>query len=174
MRSREAELSVVSACLQGCWRYASARCCLQDLALIYVTELALDQAARYLPCPVEAPAPHYPLSLADDNTCCITQSKWAWVGLQALPEVTEVEVNGDGWWRPAGADMPWQSTTVDTAPLTMPRVKIKPDPEPPSDGEIILPAGLLRAPVHHHDHCALIHAVCPSVYWRLFQMAQLL
>lgn len=53
--------------------------------------------------------------------------------LKALPDVTEVEVNADGWWRPAGVNMPWQSTTVDTAPLSMPKVQIKPDPEQPSD-----------------------------------------
>lgn len=58
--------------------------------------------------------------------------------MQALPDVTEVEVNADGWWRPAGVDMPWQSTTVDTAPLSMPKVQIKPDPEQPSDGEMLL------------------------------------
>ena len=58
--------------------------------------------------------------------------------VQALPDVTEVEVNADGWWRPAGVDMPWQSTTVDTAPLSMPKVQIKPDPEQPSDGEMLL------------------------------------
>ena len=34
--------------------------------------------------------------------------------------------------------MPWQSTTVDTAPLSMPKVQIKPDPEQPSDGEMPL------------------------------------
>ena len=58
--------------------------------------------------------------------------------MQALPDVTEVEVNADGWWRPAGIDIPWQSTTVDTAPLSMPKVQIKPDPEQPSDGEMLL------------------------------------
>jgi len=58
--------------------------------------------------------------------------------VQALPDVTEVEVNADGWWRPAGVNMPWQSTTVDTAPLSMPKVQIKPDPEQPSDGEMLL------------------------------------
>lgn len=55
--------------------------------------------------------------------------------LKALPDVTEVEVNADGWWRPAGVNMPWQSTTVDTAPLSMPKVQIKPDPEQPSDDD---------------------------------------
>ncbi|DBA91014.1 TPA: hypothetical protein ACH3X2_004216 [Trebouxia sp. C0005] len=55
--------------------------------------------------------------------------------LKALPDVTEVEVNADGWWRPAGVNMPWQSTIVDTAPLSMPKIQIKPDPEQPPDDD---------------------------------------
>ena len=88
------------------------------------------------------------------------ECKCAWPGVQALPDVTEVEVNGDGWWRPAGVDMPWQSTTVDTAPLTMPRVKIKPDPEPPSDGEIIIPTGLLWPRMHCDNVLEYMPSVC--------------
>ncbi|KAL3142516.1 hypothetical protein ABBQ38_002838 [Trebouxia sp. C0009 RCD-2024] len=57
--------------------------------------------------------------------------------LKGLPDVTEVEVNGEGLWRPNGTSMPWRSTITDTGPLTMSAIKIKPDPEqaPDSDSE---------------------------------------
>lgn len=48
---------------------------------------------------------------------------------QGVPDVTEVEVNGEGQWRPNGTNLPWRSTVTDTGPLTMSAVKIKPDPE---------------------------------------------
>ena len=57
-----------------------------------------------------------------------------------MPDVTEVEVNAEGLWRPAGTDMTWQSTLKDTAPLskaqlTKPQLAVKPDPDQASDGE---------------------------------------
>lgn len=53
---------------------------------------------------------------------------------QDVPDVTEVEVNAEGLWRPAGADMAWLSTIQDTAPLTKaqltkPQLAVKPDPD---------------------------------------------
>ena len=53
---------------------------------------------------------------------------------QDVPDVTEVEVNAEGLWRPAGADMAWLSTMKDTAPLTKaqltkPQLAVKPDPD---------------------------------------------
>lgn len=58
---------------------------------------------------------------------------------QDVPDVTEVEVNAEGCWRPAESDMAWLST-LDTLPpltkaqLTKPSLPIKPDPEA-DDGE---------------------------------------
>lgn len=54
---------------------------------------------------------------------------------QGLPDVTEVEVNGEGLWRPNGTNMPWRSTITDTGPLTLSAIKIKPDPEQAPDSE---------------------------------------
>ena len=54
---------------------------------------------------------------------------------QGLPDVTEVEVNGDGLWRPNGTDMPWRSTITDTGPLTPSAINIKPDPEQTPESE---------------------------------------
>lgn len=68
--------------------------------------------------------------------------------LQNVPTVTEVEVNPEGLWRPAQADIGWQSTLEDTAPLTTeqlvkPRLAVKPDPDQASDGRASAAACLL-------------------------------
>ena len=65
------------------------------------------------------------------------EALWLW---QEVPDVTEVEVNADGRWRPAGSDMAWLTTLGGTPPLTKaqltkPSLPIKPDPEQAGDGE---------------------------------------
>lgn len=49
--------------------------------------------------------------------------------------MTEVEVNGEGQWRPNGTNLPWRSTVTDTDPLTMSAIKIKPEPQQAPDCE---------------------------------------
>ena len=51
--------------------------------------------------------------------------------------MTEVEVNGEGQWRPNGANLPWRSIVTDTAPLTMSAIMVKPDPEQAPDSELL-------------------------------------
>ena len=62
-------------------------------------------------------------------TCCDLCGDWH---VQALPDVTEVEVNADGCWRPVGFDICFQSTTADTGPLSLLQAKVK--AELPADG----------------------------------------
>ena len=57
---------------------------------------------------------------------------------QGVPDVTEVEVNGEGQWRPNGTNLPWRSTVTDTGALTMSAIKIKPEPEQAPDSEFVL------------------------------------
>lgn len=68
-------------------------------------------------------------------------------------------MNADGWWRPAGAGMPWQSTTVDTAPLSMPKVQVKPEPGRPSDGETVAMLFGFHLPKMLQD---VLCSVCPA------------
>ena len=79
------------------------------------------------------------------SPCTILLDAQAVLLRQGLPDVTEVEVNGEGQWRPNGTNMPWRSIVTDTGPLTMSEVKIKPDPEQAPDSEPLL---LLITGVH--------------------------
>lgn len=76
---------------------------------------------------------------------------------QGLPDVTEVEVNGEGLWRPNGTNMPWCSTITDTGPLTMSAINIKPDPEHTPDSEPLLGCHPRTVPVPA-SHCTAMTA----------------
>ena len=54
---------------------------------------------------------------------------------QGVPDVTEVEVNGEGQWRPNGTSLPWRSTVTDIGPLSMSAIMVKPDPGQAPDSE---------------------------------------